>query len=39
MGFCFANQVAIGAVHALQNHGLQRVSVVDFDVHHGNGTV
>ena len=38
MGFCFLNNVAIGALHALAHHGLQRVAVVDFDVHHGNGT-
>ncbi len=38
MGFCFFNNVAIGALHALEVHGLQRVAVIDFDVHHGNGT-
>ncbi len=38
MGFCFFNNVAIGALHALHAHGLERVAVVDFDVHHGNGT-
>ena len=38
MGFCLFNNVAIGAVHARQAHGLGRVAVVDFDVHHGNGT-
>lgn len=38
MGFCFLNNVAIGARHALEVHGLERVAVVDFDVHHGNGT-
>jgi acetoin utilization deacetylase AcuC-like enzyme len=38
MGFCFFNNVAIGAAHALEHHRLERVAVVDFDVHHGNGT-
>jgi len=38
MGFCFFNNVAVGAAHALAAHGLERVAVVDFDVHHGNGT-
>jgi acetoin utilization deacetylase AcuC-like enzyme len=38
MGFCLFNSVAIGAAHALAEHGLSRVAVVDFDVHHGNGT-
>ncbi len=38
MGFCIFNNVAIGALHALEAHGLQRVAIVDFDVHHGNGT-
>ena len=38
MGFCFFNNVAAGAAHALEKHGLERVAVVDFDVHHGNGT-
>lgn len=38
MGFCIFNHIAIAALHALQTHGLQRVAIVDFDVHHGNGT-
>ena len=38
MGFCFFGNAAIGAKHALEAHGLERVAVVDFDVHHGNGT-
>jgi acetoin utilization deacetylase AcuC-like enzyme len=38
MGFCLFNSVAIGAAHALAEHGLSRVAIVDFDVHHGNGT-
>ncbi|TWI61189.1 acetoin utilization deacetylase AcuC-like enzyme [Pseudoduganella lurida] len=38
MGFCIFNQVAVAACHALVAHGLRRVAVVDFDVHHGNGT-
>lgn len=38
MGFCFFNNIAIAASHALVEHGLERVAVVDFDVHHGNGT-
>lgn len=38
MGFCLFGNAALGAKHALDYHGLQRVAVVDFDVHHGNGT-
>src|SRR4051812_33771524 len=38
MGFCFFNNVAVAAAHALAQHRLERVAVVDFDVHHGNGT-
>jgi acetoin utilization deacetylase AcuC-like enzyme len=38
MGFCIFNQVAIAALYAMRHHQLQRVAVVDFDVHHGNGT-
>ena len=38
MGFCLFNNVAVGVAHALRAHGLKRAAVVDFDVHHGNGT-
>lgn len=38
MGFCFFNNIAVAAKHALKVHGLTRVAIVDFDVHHGNGT-
>ncbi|QCB45998.1 histone deacetylase family protein [Hydrogenophaga sp. PAMC20947] len=38
MGFCFVNNVAVAAKYALQRHGLKRVAIIDFDVHHGNGT-
>lgn len=37
-GFCIFNNVAVAAAHALEHHGLQRVAIADFDVHHGNGT-
>jgi acetoin utilization deacetylase AcuC-like enzyme len=38
MGFCLFNNVAIGVRYAQRNHGVQRAAIVDFDVHHGNGT-
>jgi acetoin utilization deacetylase AcuC-like enzyme len=38
MGFCFFNTAAVAARHARQRHGAQRVAIMDFDVHHGNGT-
>ena len=38
MGFCLLNQVAVGARYALARHGVGRVAILDFDVHHGNGT-
>jgi len=38
MGFCVFNSIAVGAAHAMAAHGLSRVAIVDFDVHHGNGT-
>ena len=38
MGFCFFNNVAIGAAHAASCHKIERLAIVDFDVHHGNGT-
>ena len=38
MGFCVFNNVAVGAAHALNHYSLQRIAILDFDVHHGNGT-
>ena len=38
MGFCLLNHIAIGALHALENPAIKRVAIIDFDVHHGNGT-
>ncbi len=38
MGFCLYNNIAVGAAHALEQHGVDRVAILDFDVHHGNGT-
>jgi acetoin utilization deacetylase AcuC-like enzyme len=38
MGFCFFNNAAVGAAHALAEYGFERVAVCDFDVHHGNGS-
>jgi acetoin utilization deacetylase AcuC-like enzyme len=38
MGFCLFNNVAVGALHARATHGCARIAVIDFDVHHGNGT-
>lgn len=38
MGFCFLNNISIAARHAIKAHGLERVAVIDIDVHHGNGT-
>jgi acetoin utilization deacetylase AcuC-like enzyme len=38
MGFCLFNNIAVAAAHALMAHGLKRVAIADFDVHHGNGT-
>ncbi|MFC3285277.1 histone deacetylase family protein [Litchfieldella rifensis] len=39
MGFCFINNIAVGAAHARARHGAERVAILDFDVHQGNGTV
>lgn len=38
MGFCYFNNVAVGIMHAFSKYGLKRIAVIDFDVHHGNGT-
>jgi acetoin utilization deacetylase AcuC-like enzyme len=38
MGFCLFNNVAVGVAHAIEKYGLERVAIVDFDAHHGNGT-
>ena len=38
MGFCLFNNIAIGAAHALDMYGIERLAIIDFDVHHGNGT-
>src|SRR5579871_73951 len=38
MGFCIFNNVAVAAAHALEKDGIERVAIIDFDVHHGNGT-
>ena len=38
MGFCVFNNIAIGARHARQRHGIERILIADWDVHHGNGT-
>lgn len=38
MGFCFFSNAAVGGLHALESHGLSRIAIADFDVHHGNGT-
>ena len=38
MGFCIFNNVAVAAAYALEVKGLDRVAIIDFDVHHGNGT-
>jgi len=38
IGFCFFNNIAVGVAHALTNYALERIAIIDFDVHHGNGT-
>ena len=38
MGFCFFNNIAVGAAQALQQHHVERIAILDFDIHHGNGT-
>ncbi|PCI65902.1 MAG: deacetylase [Piscirickettsiaceae bacterium] len=38
MGFCFFNNIAVAAAHALEQYQLERIAIIDFDVHHGNGT-
>ncbi len=38
MGFCFFNNIALAARHAMNRHGLERIAIVDWDLHHGNGT-
>jgi acetoin utilization deacetylase AcuC-like enzyme len=38
MGFCIFNNIAVAAAHAMAEHGIERVAIADFDVHHGNGT-
>ena len=38
MGFCFFNNIAVAAAYAIEKYGLKRVAIIDFDVHHGNGT-
>jgi len=38
MGFCIFNNIAVGAAHALEHYQLERIAILDFDVHHGNGT-
>jgi acetoin utilization deacetylase AcuC-like enzyme len=38
MGFCLFNNVGVGIAHAMAAHGVERIAIVDFDVHHGNGT-